>query len=226
MDNSAREYFLSMLDQASCILLSDPLAESNEISEYKIQAEMASSYKSTEKPCSEDKEAAKDCHRCDKWQNRRMYASPTMHPHPLILFIVPYPEGDRMFSPESQDYFFKWQKALHLEPGEIALSSIMRCPSSAFDPASADLCKSYLREEMAELQPQNLVILSEAASRYMTRCRDEWSSMRRGRAFSINRIPSFCCISPSDLIMNPALKRDAWEDLKAIARAIGIGNRL
>lgn len=226
MDNNAREFFLSVLDQASCIISSDPLAEQNEISEYMIQTAKPSSNVIADKPVLDEKEAARDCHRCNKWQNRRMYASPTLHSRPLILFIVPYPEGDRMFSPESQDYFYKWQKALHLEPGEIALSSIMRCPSAAFEPASADLCKSYLRDEMAELEPQNLVILSEAASRYMTRSRDDWSSMRRGRMFSINRIPSYCCISPSDLVADPALKRDAWEDLKAIARAIGIGNRL
>lgn len=220
MDNTAREQFLSILDQASCAISGDPLAEYSDVFDYEVHA------KAEQKVMPEPEDSAKDCHRCSRWQNRRMYASPTIHQNPLILFIAPYPEGDRIFSPQSQDYFYKWQLALHLEPSEIALSSIMRCPASSFDTSSADLCKGYLREEMVAMRPQNLVILSESAARYMTRCNDDWSAMRRGRSFSINRIPAYCSLSPYDLVSNASLKRDAWEDLKAIARAIGIGNRL
>ena len=223
MDNTAREIFLGILDQASCALAGDPLAEEHDIYDYSIEASASKAQPSADTGIPD---RAEDCHKCSLWQNRRLYAAPTLHKRPLILFIAPYPECDRIFSPASQDYFFKWQKALHLEPAEIALSSVIRCPSGSFDKASADLCKGYLRAEMAAIEPENLVILSESASRYMTRSQDEWSAMRRGRAFSINRIPSYCCLSPSDLVSDPSLKREAWEDLKAIARAIGIGSRL
>lgn len=221
MDKSAREYFLSLADEAAALLEGDSLRELSDINSYEIKESI------TPAPlAAEDVETPDRCHRCDLCKDRILYAKPTLRENPLILFIAPYAECDRIFSPESQKYFMLWQQALHLEPSEVALSTIIRCPAKSFNMENADLCKGYLRDEMTSIKPQNIVIFSEEASRYMTRSRDEWMRMRLGRVFNINRIRSFCMPSPDDMITGKASKREVWEDLKAIARAIGIGDRL
>ncbi len=221
MDRSAREYYLSLLDEAAALFEGDNLREFSEINSYELKEQRIPTSSS-----SDDVDTPDRCHRCNLCKGRLLYARPTLKEQPLILFIAPYAECDRIFSPESQKYFMLWQQALHLEPGEVALSTIIKCPAKSFDTESADLCKCYLRDEMTAIKPQNIVIFSEDASRYMTRSRDSWIDMRLGRAFNINRIRSFCMPSPSDMIRSKASKREVWEDLKAIARAIGIGDRL
>lgn len=220
MDKNSREHFLHTLDEAAALFSSDSLREFSDISDYEI--------KESEKPqvAAIAKDGPEDCFECDLSRSRVLYAKPNLKPHPLILFIAPYAECDRIFSPESQSYYSKWLSALKLEPSEVALSTIIKCPANSFSESYANCCKHYLRDEMSSIAPKNIVILSEAASRYMTRCRDDWHSMRSGRAFSINRIRSFCLSSPSEMINGSVSKRDVWEDLKAIAREIGIGDRI
>lgn len=220
MDKSAREYYLSLIDEAEALVEGDALREFSDASYYEIKEQ------SIPASIEDDLDTPDKCHRCSLCKKRILYAKPTIKEHPLILFIAPYAECDRIFTPESQKYFMLWQQALHLEPDEVALSTIIKCPANSFNTESADLCKSYLRDEMSSIKPKNIVIFSEDASRYMTRSRDQWINMRLGRAFSINRIRSFCMPSPSDMISGRASKREVWEDLKAIARAIGIGERL
>lgn len=221
MDKSAREYYLSLADEAAALFEGDNLREFSDINSYEIKESAVSA-----SPSIEDIDTPDRCHRCDLCKGRILYAKPTLKEQPLILFIAPYAECDRIFSPESQKYFMLWQQALHLEPGEVALSTIIKCPAKSFSIESAGLCKGYLRDEMSSIKPQNIVIFSEDASRYMTRSRNEWMKMRLGRVFNINRIRSFCMPSPDDMITGKASKREVWEDLKAIARAIGIGDRI
>ena len=217
MENKdALEYFLAILDEAECVLKGDSFRECSEIVEYSLKEKEAPK----SKICPVDDEVS-SCHDCALFRNRRIYAEPIYSDKPAILFIAPYPEGDAILSPAAYDYFTNWFKAIQLERKDVALTTLIKCPSPLFASEYADKCKKHVKEEMMKLRPKAMVLLGEDAARYMLRKQDEFENLRQ-RRWIVNGIPVYCTYHPEDLVMNPTLRRPIWDDLQLIAKELAV----
>lgn len=211
------EYFLSLLDEAESLIKGDVYRERKEIVQYSLQKKQETENKAT----SECFDAASSCHECPLFRNRHAYAEPLLSEHPSVLFIAPYPEGNTILSPAAHEYFVKWFKAIHLERKDVALTTLIKCPSPLFEQDYANKCKRHVKKEMESLRPKAMVLLGEDASRYMLRRRESFDAIRK-RRWLVNGIPVYCTYHPEDLVRNQALRRDIWEDLQLIAKELAI----
>lgn len=212
-ENIAKEYFLEMLDEAEALFSNDSLMEEHDSYLYSLTAPQ----KIEDKPYKED---VSSCHKCEACFSRRVYAEPILNKGAKLFFILPSPEGDTLFSPESSLYFSKWLSAMNAERKEIAVSSLIKCPVKAFSREIASLCKDHLKEEMLSIKPKALVLLGESVAQYMLRKSVPFDELR-GKTYTINGITTFCTYSPLDLTNNRGLRAPIWEDLKFIMSYIG-----
>lgn len=221
-NNYAYEYFLELLDEGRRILEGDYLAERTELCSYEIK-EIEKPAPSTVKPVYEEDNIldASNCHDCPLYRNRRVYAEPLYTDNATIMFIVPNPDGDHLFSPPAYEYFTKWYKAITLERRDIALTALIKCPTSRFAASDADCCKRRVKGEMDYLKPKAMVLLGEEAARYMLRKTEPFDALRRKR-WVVNHIPVYCTYHPEELVKNRGLAKEIWGDLQFIAESMGI----
>lgn len=219
---AAYEYFLELLDEGVRILRGDSLAERSEIVSYEIKEPEKPVL--NRKPLFEEEENildASNCHDCPLFRNRRVYAEPLYTDNATIMFIVPCPDGDTLFSPPAYEYFTKWYKAITLERKDIALTSLIKCPTSRFSASDADCCKRRVKGEMDYLKPKAMVLLGEEAARYMLRKSEPFDRLRR-KKWVVNHIPVYCTYHPEELVKDRRLAKEIWQDLQFIAESIGI----
>ncbi|MBO5770976.1 MAG: hypothetical protein J6R23_06965 [Spirochaetales bacterium] len=215
-NNETLEYFLTLLDEAESLIKSDYLREESEINDYSLTAKQSEVL-----AVLTDKEDVSSCHICPLYKNRRIYAEPIYSQMPKILFIAPFPEGDAILTPAAHDYFSKWYKAIHLERKDIALTTLIKCPSPLFTPDYANMCKKHVKEEMTAMRPKAMVLLGEDAARYMLRRQEDFDQIRQ-RRWIVNGIPVYCTYHPEDLVRNNSIKRAIWDDLQYIARELAL----
>lgn len=216
-DNLTKEYFLKLIDGASVSLSGDALMEEHEEYDYTITP-------STDAVVKESDEIS-SCHRCQACFSRRVYAEPMLRKNPLILFVLPYPEGDMMLSSESFSYFSKWLKAIGLSLDDVALSALIKCPVEKFSSSDADSCRDYLRNEMKTLSPSSIVLLGKDTASYMLKKTLDFDALRL-HTYKINGIRTFTTYTPLELVRDRFLRVKIWEDLKYISNALNRGERL
>ena len=209
-DNLTLEYFLSLLDRAENVFQKDNLGEKSTDYEYSVED-------IKREPELDYVDDLASCHKCNACLERSIFAEPILNPEPKILFVSPMPEGAVIFSPSSNDYFYKWLTAINLGRKDIALTTLIKCPVKEFKKESADMCREHLRNEMNRLKPKTMVLLGKDVSSYMLRREGNMDEVFRKRKFSVNSIPVFCTYSPMDLVKNRALRAPIWEDLKFIS---------
>lgn len=210
-DKYTLECFLSMIDEAERIAVSDRLADRIPVKSYTIEAKK-------EKTAFDYREAS-SCFSCPCFRNRRVFASPELREGSKVLFIAPSPEGDTVFTPESYSMFSRWRKALGLGSRDTSLSTLVKCPSASFSQEHASACKGYLREEMKASSPCLLVLLGRDTASYMLRQDGEIDSMRL-KLFRINGIPSIVTYTPAECAASDAVRAKVGKDLFFIKKTL------
>lgn len=211
-NKEAREYLMTLIDEAERIVSSDPLAEDMAILAYTL--------KENEK----SKEAANteisSCHACEGFLSRTVYPRPILRKNSRAMFIMAFPDGNLILEGSRIEAFRKWwQDTLLLAEGEWSLTSIIKCPVSSFDSAFADSCKNYLREEMNEYAPHSLIILGREAASYMLR-RNGAITDFMNKKFTINHIPTYVSPSLEEYASNPSLRKAIWNNFLYIRSMI------
>ena len=222
-DKSTEAYLMSLIDDAIRIASSDPLGEDIPFVSYRLKERKME--KKAEMPLEGLYREAASCHSCQGYEARRTFAEPVFRISPKVLFIAPQPEGQLIFSPDSQEIFIAWwKKSLLLTEGEWALTTLIKCPAASFSAEAADRCRAVLRKEMEIMKPGALVLLGHDTASYMLRKNLPMDDLR-GQRFVINHIPAFVTYTPSDYLSDPSLQRPIWNDLLFIRHSIGTEGR-
>ena len=225
MDRRTAEYFLSIIDDAERVILSDPLCEDKERVSYALKniPEKKTPLKSS---FEELYNTVASCHECGLCFSRRVFSRPIIKKGVKVLFIISGPSGDALLSPEEISLFQSWwKKSMYLEEGEWALTTLVKCPSSAFSSAAADKCRPYLRTEMEESAPEMIIVMGYDAASYILGKKQPMDDLR-GRRFLVNKIPLYVTYSPSEFLLNKdALRQKAWSDMLLFRKALGLEGR-
>jgi DNA polymerase len=115
--------------------------------------------------------------------------------------------------------------AIGLSRDAVFIGNVLKCrppENRAPRPDEVAACKPYLVEQVAALRPEVILALGNHAVRALLLTERGITSLR-GRFATTPEgwrvMPSY---HPAYLLRNPASKREAWEDLKKIAAALGL----
>lgn len=225
MDRSTAEYFLEIIDDAERVLSSDTLAE--DIARVSYTLKNVPENKAVKKSSFEELyNTVASCHECGLCFSRRVFSRPIIKKGVKVLFIVSGPSGDSLLSPEEISLFQSWwKKSIYLEEGEWALTTLVKCPSSAFSRDAADKCRVYLRTEMEEVEPQMIIVMGHDAASYILGKNLPIDDLRN-RRFLVNKIPLYVTYSPADFLQNKdALRQKVWSDMLLFRKALGLEGR-
>ena len=222
MDRSTAEYFLEIIDDAERVLSSDTLAE--DIARVSYALKNVPENKAVKKSSFEELyNTVASCHECGLCFSRRVFSRPIIKKGVKVLFIISGPSGDSLLSPEEISLFQSWwKKSIYLEEGEWALTTLVKCPSSAFSRDAADKCRVYLRTEMEESEPQMIIVMGHDAASYILGKNLPIDDLRN-RRFLVNKIPLYVTYSPADFLQNKdALRQKVWSDMLLFRKALGL----
>ena len=172
-------------------------------------------------------EEIKNCDKCRLCERRTNTVPGEGNPNADIMFIGEGPGRDedlqgRPFVGASGQLLDRMIHALGMERTEVYICNVVKCrpPGNRNpEPDEAEACKGYLRQQFVLVRPKIIVLLGKVAMRYVlqeeapiSRMKGSWV-VRKGVWF----MPTY---HPSALLRDSSLKRDAWEDFKAVKQKL------
>lgn len=106
---------------------------------------------------------------------------------------------------------------------DVYICNILRCrPPNNRTPTreEADRCRPWLDATLAVIQPKYICCLGNVAAQNLLRT-DVGIGKLRGKVWEYDRAKVVCTYHPAFLLRNPAMKREAWEDLKLLLQVMG-----
>ena len=123
-------------------------------------------------------------------------------------------------------YLDSWLKAISLSrETNVYITNTVKCrPPQNRDPYPDEksACFAYLRQQIQLIRPQSILCLGRPASTLMTGQTDSSMGALRGRFFFFDGIPMMCTYHPAAVLRDLSLKRPVWDDLKKLARYLGL----
>lgn len=133
----------------------------------------------------------------------------------------------RPFVGKAGQFLDKWLAAISLDRKvNTYITNIVKCrPPMNRDPLPDEksACLPFLKQQIALIQPQAILCLGKPASTLMTGMTESSMGSLHGRFFFYEGIPMMCTYHPAAVLRDLSLKRPVWEDLKKLARYLGIG---
>lgn len=154
---------------------------------------------------------------------------------PIVMVIGEGPgetedNTGRPFVGKAGRFLDKWLNAIELDRNtNVFITNIVKCrPPQNRDPLLEEktACLPFLRQQIALIQPQAILCLGKPASTLMTQMQDATMTSLHGRFFFYDGIPMLCTYHPAAVLRDLSLKRPVWEDLKKLARYLGIAGSI
>ncbi len=145
--------------------------------------------------------------------------------NPPILFIGEGPGADedrsgRPFVGRAGQLLDKMIAAIGLARGEVYIANIVKCrPPGNRNPEPDEVkrCSPFLDRQIELIQPKLICTLGLPSTRTLVPTVRSISAAR-GRPVQYHGVPLVPTFHPAYLLRNPAAKRDAWSDLKLVAK--------
>ena len=146
-----------------------------------------------------------------------------------LMFIGEGPGADEdatgePFVGKAGQLLTKMIEAMSLTRSQVYIANIVKCRPPGNrppDPLEGQTCLPYLQRQIALIQPDYLVVLGGTPLLHLLGLKGITS--KRGRWYDYRGIPVMATFHPSYLLRMPGEKGKAWEDLKQVMRAMGLG---
>jgi DNA polymerase len=115
-------------------------------------------------------------------------------------------------------------KGMGLSREEVYIANILKCrPPENRDPQPDECanCLPYLERQLSIIRPEFLCLLGRVAAQNLLQTTVAMGKLR-GRWHEVRGIKALVTYHPSYLLRNPPAKKDAWEDLQIIMKAMGL----
>lgn len=171
-----------------------------------------------------------DCRRCKLHTARKHIVFGEGDPGARLVFVGEGPgfEEDRQGRPfvgAAGQLLTKIIAAIGLDREQVYICNIIKCrPPGNRNPESDEIesCAPFVRRQLKAISPQFVCTLGTFATRTLLQT-DQPISRLRGRfhrmSGGIRVIPTY---HPAYLLRNPERKRDVWEDMKLLMKAMGL----
>ena len=170
------------------------------------------------------------CERCALFQTRTqtVFGVGASRPRLVIVGEAPGAEEDRRGEPfvgRAGKLLDRMLAAIGLDRTQVYICNLLKCrPPGNRDPRPDEIgaCTSWLNAQLEALDPPLILVLGSPAARHLLGTRRGISSLRGRFARTVQGYRVMPSFHPAYLLRNPAAKRDAWEDLKKVAAALGL----
>ncbi|HOA51590.1 MAG: uracil-DNA glycosylase [Thermogutta sp.] len=170
------------------------------------------------------------CTRCPELvANRTQTVFGVGNPYSELVFIGEAPgvdedkQGEPFVGRAGQLLTAMITNGMGMRREDVYICNILRCrPPNNRTPTreEADRCRPWLDATLAVIQPKYICCLGNVAAQNLLRT-DVGIGKLRGKVWEYDRAKVVCTYHPAFLLRNPAMKREAWEDLKLLLQVMG-----
>lgn len=170
-----------------------------------------------------------DCKRCKLSKGRTHIVLGEGSESAKLVFVGEAPgesedlEG-KPFIGRSGQLLEKMINAMGLKRSEVFICNVVKCrPPENRNPENDEVgsCAPYLLAQLSVLKPKVIVALGKFASQTLLQTNTEISELR-GRFHDFRGVKLMPTFHPAYLLRSPSSKKDAWEDLKIVAKELGL----
>jgi len=168
-----------------------------------------------------------NCQRCKLARTRRTLVFGEGNSKASLMLIGEGPGYDedvqgKPFVGRAGQLLTKILQAIAIQRDEVYITNIIKCrpPQNRNpEPDEIESCYPFLLKQIQAIQPRIICALGTFASQTLLETDEKITSLR-GRAYTFSGIQIFPTYHPAYLLRNPEKKREVWEDMKKIAKAL------
>ena len=169
------------------------------------------------------------CTRCKLCRGRQSIVVGEGNPLAQLVFVgeAPGEQEDMEGLPivgHAGELLDKMILAMGLTRDEVYICNVVKCRSPGNrdpEPDEISACSPFLERQLDTIRPKVIVALGMLAAQTLLKTEDPLSRLR-GQFHSYRGIRLMPTFHPAYLLRNPDSKREAWSDLQAVARELGI----
>ncbi len=173
-----------------------------------------------------------DCRRCRLSKGRKHIVFGTGDPHARLLFVGEGPgyEEDQSGEPfvgAAGRLLTRIIDAIHLSREQVYICNIIKCrPPGNRNPMTDEIevCYPFLKRQIASVKPDIICALGTFAAQTLLETGSPISKLR-GHFHDYSGIKVLPTYHPAYLLRNPEKKRDVWEDMKKLMKALDIRDK-
>lgn len=170
-----------------------------------------------------------DCRRCGLSSGRSHIVFGSGNPRARLVFVGEAPgyEEDRQGEPfvgAAGQLLTKIIQAMKLDRADVYICNIVKCrPPENRNPAPEEMaaCSPFLERQLAAVGPEFICALGTIAAQRLLAV-DAPISRLRGKFYTYRGTRVLPTYHPAYLLRNPERKRDVWEDVQQLMRAMGL----
>jgi DNA polymerase len=170
-----------------------------------------------------------DCRRCRLHANRRtiVFGSGSMDARLVFVGEGPGQEEDLQGLPfvgPAGQLLTKIIGAMGLSRDDVYICNVVKCrPPRNRNPLPDEIstCQPFLDRQLAAIQPEMIVALGTFAAQTLLQTSQPISRLR-GKLYKYREIPVTPTFHPAYLLRNPEKKRDVWDDMQKVMRALSL----
>lgn len=170
------------------------------------------------------------CQRCKLGQTRTNLVFGVGSSQAKLVFVgeAPGAEEDKQGLPfvgRAGQLLTKMIEAMGLKRDDVYICNVVKSrPPENRDPEpdEVEACEPFLKAQLAIIKPQVIVALGRYAVQCLMRSSTPISQLR-GKWSTYEGIKLMPTFHPAYLLRNPPKKKEAWEDLQAVMKEMGIG---
>ncbi len=170
-----------------------------------------------------------NCQRCNIWPNRKTIVFGDGNPNARLVFIGEAPGMDEdqqglPFVGAAGQLLTRIIQAMTLKRKDVYICNIIKCrpPQNRNPlPEEIDACSPFLKRQIEAIQPDYICTLGAFATQTILQTTRPISYLR-GRFYNYEGIQVMPTFHPAFLLRNPVKKRDVWEDMQKLMRALKI----
>jgi len=170
------------------------------------------------------------CQRCRLAQGRTHAVPGGGNPNARVLFVgeAPGAEEDRLGRPfvgRSGQYLTEVLARCGVARSDVYITNIVKCrpPGNRTpEPDEIKSCFPFLLKQIQIIQPRVICALGTVSAQTLLQTDTKITSLR-GKSFEFSGIKVFPTYHPAFLLRNPDKKREVWEDIQKIAKALREG---
>lgn len=239
LDENTRRYYLDVMGVQCWQLLdiddqqvAEPIDESREVDKDVVSAQPVGNDISWPQLDT----AIQQCGKCPLHETREQSVTGRGRQSAELMFVLLSPEinGEAagvLLTAEADDLFSKMLSAIKLSMDDVYITTLLKCAVPAqhtVTPYELKQCNDYLKQQVRLVQPKQLIVLGETATRCLLQKNSTLDDFREqvnaaaqpGNTFE--SVPLFVSYSPQELLLQPENKRKAWLDLQQLQKKIGI----
>ncbi|MBI3399720.1 MAG: uracil-DNA glycosylase [Deltaproteobacteria bacterium] len=171
-----------------------------------------------------------DCRRCKLHKTRTNIVFGVGHPHASLVFVGEGPGEDEDLQGEpfvgrAGQLLTRIINAMGLKREDVYICNVVKCrPPGNRNPEPDEIaaCRPFLEKQIDAIRPKIIVALGTHSTQTLLNTTEKITALRGRFYWYRNNIQLMPTFHPSYLLRNESKKKEVWEDMKIVLKALGL----